>query len=125
MVTNDATIHKGDISSLHLFGRSIIFIGSAKIAEELLDKRSVNYSDRPRSVMSGELSGWGKIMLLSNYNEWFRQHRKWIAQEIGGYATIQKLHWLIEYETRRSLSCVLDDPDRTQAHIRKYALDSL
>ena len=125
LFTNGATIHKGDIYSRYLFGRNIIIIGSAKIAEELLDKRSVNYSDRPRSVMSGELSGWGKLMLLSNYNERFRQHRKWIAQEIGGYGTVQKFHQLMEYETRRFLLCVLNDPDRTQAHIRKYVLDSL
>jgi len=75
--------------------------------------------------MSAELSGWGKILLLSNYNEWFRQHRKWIAQEISGYGTVQKLHQLMEYETRRFLCCLLNDPDRTQAHVRKYALDSL
>ncbi|KAL4077432.1 cytochrome P450 [Scleroderma citrinum] len=109
----------GDIFSGHLFGYTIIVIGSAKIAEDLLEKRSVNYADRPRSVMSGELSGWGKVMLLSNYNDWFRQHRKWIAQEIGGYGTVQKWHGLIEYETRRFLRCVLNDPERTQAHVRK------
>ena len=91
-----------------------------KVAEELLEKRSVNYADRPRSVMCGELSGWGKIMLLSNYNDWFRQHRKWIAQEIGGHDTVRGYHKLIEYETRRFLRCVLNDPDRTQAHVRKY-----
>ncbi|KIM56981.1 hypothetical protein SCLCIDRAFT_192356 [Scleroderma citrinum Foug A] len=118
--------HKyGDIYSRYLFGRNIIIIGSAKIAEELLDKRSVNYSDRPRSVMSGELSGWGKLMLLSNYNERFRQHRKWIAQEIGGYGTVQKFHQLMEYETRRFLLCVLNDPDRTQAHIRKHFISTI
>ncbi|KAL4077431.1 cytochrome P450 [Scleroderma citrinum] len=109
----------GDIFSGHFFGYTIIAIGSAKIAEDLLEKRSANYSDRPRSVMSGELSGWGKIMLLSNYNDWFRQHRKWVAQEIGGYVTAQKWHNLIEYETRRYLRCVLNDPERTQAHVRK------
>ncbi|KAG6330774.1 hypothetical protein ID866_8315 [Astraeus odoratus] len=93
----------GDIASGSLFGYNIIIIGSAKIAEDLLDKRSANYADRPRSVMSGELSGWGKIMLLSNYNDWFRTHRKWIAQEIGGYGLAKKFHGLIEHETRRYL----------------------
>ncbi|KAL4079468.1 cytochrome P450 [Scleroderma citrinum] len=109
----------GDIFSAHFLGSTVIVIGSAKIAEELLEKRSVNYADRPRSVMSGELSGWGKIMLLSNYNDWFRQHRKWIGYEIGGYGTVQKWHGLIEYETRRFLRSILNDPERTQAHVRK------
>ena len=70
--------------------------------------------------MGGELSGWGKIMLLSNYNEWFRAHRKWIAQDIGSHASVAKLHKVIEFETWRYLQCVLADPENTQAHVRKY-----
>ena len=69
--------------------------------------------------MGGELSGWGKIMLLSNSIEWVRAHRKWIAQDIGSYASVTKLHRMIEYETQRYLQCVLEDPERIQAHIRK------
>ncbi|KAF8124371.1 cytochrome P450 [Boletus edulis] len=110
----------GNIASGSFFGYNIIVIGSAKIAEDLLEKRSTNYSDRPRSVMCGELSGWGKIMLLSNYNDWFRAHRKWFAQDIGSYASVAKLHRMIEFEARRYLQCVLEDSERNQAHIRKY-----
>ncbi|KAF8838072.1 cytochrome P450 [Paxillus ammoniavirescens] len=109
----------GDLASASLFGNHIIVIGSVKIAEDLLEKRSANYSDRPRSIMCGELSGWGKIMLLSNYNDWFRAHRKLFAQEIGSYATVAKFHRMIEFETRRSLRNILDDPARLQAHVRK------
>ncbi|KAL4081062.1 cytochrome P450 [Scleroderma citrinum] len=109
----------GDILFVHIFGYTGVIIGSAKIAEDLLEKRSVIYADRPRSVMAGELSGWGKVMLLSDYNDRFRQQRKWIAQEIGGYGTVQKWHGLIEYETRRFLRSMLNDPERTQAHVRR------
>ncbi|KAF8841332.1 cytochrome P450 [Paxillus ammoniavirescens] len=109
----------GDLACWSLLGINLIVTGSAKIAEDLLDKRSVKYSDRPRSVMCGELSGWGKIMLLSNYNEWFRAHRKFFAQEIGSNSTVAKLHGMIESETRRSLRNILDDPARLQAHVRK------
>ncbi|KAG9308655.1 cytochrome P450 [Chiua virens] len=108
-----------DIASWSIGGYNIIIIGTAKIAEDLLEKRSINYSDRPRSVMCGEMSGWGKITLLSNYNDWFRTHRKWIAQEIGSYTTVARLHRMIEFKTRRYLQCVLEDPDNIQAHIRK------
>ncbi|KAG9308644.1 cytochrome P450 [Chiua virens] len=69
--------------------------------------------------MCGELSGWGKIMLLSNYNDWFRTHRKWIAQDIGSYSSASNLHEMIEFETRRYLQCVLEDPEEVQAHVRK------
>ncbi|KAF9238241.1 cytochrome P450 [Melanogaster broomeanus] len=109
----------GDIASGSLLGNHVIIISSAKIAEDLLEKRSTNYSDRPRSIMCGELSGWGKTTLLLNYNDRLRQHRKWFSQEIGSYATVTKLHGMIELETRRYLRCILDDPGNAHEHVRK------
>ena len=58
-------------------------------------------------------------MLLSNYNNWFRAHRKWFAQDIGSYATVAKLHRMIEFESRRYLKDALEDPERNQSHVRK------
>jgi hypothetical protein len=110
----------GDIASASFFGYNIILIGSAKIAGELLDKRGINYSDRPRSIMGGELSGWGKMMVLCNYTDWFRAQRKWFAHDLGSHAAIAKLHRMIEVETRRSLRSALEEPDRIRAHVRKY-----
>lgn len=112
------SLQYGDIASGYFLGKTIIIIGSAKIAGELLEKRSVNSSDRPRSIMGGELSGWGKIMLLSDCNDWFRTHRRWIAQEIGSHDLAKNFN-MIEYETRRLLRCVLDDSERLRAHVRK------
>ena len=109
----------GDIASASLFGYNVILIGSAKIAGELLEKRSFNYSDRPRSVMGGELSGWGKMMVLCNYTDWFRAQRKWIAHDLGSHAAVAKLHRLIEVETQRALRSALEEPDRIRAHLRK------
>ncbi|KIJ12381.1 hypothetical protein PAXINDRAFT_171282 [Paxillus involutus ATCC 200175] len=115
----DLNRQHGDLACWSLLGINLIFTGSTKIAEDLLDKRSVNYSERPRSVMCGELSGWSKIMLLSDYNDWFRAHRKLFAQEIGSNSTVAKFHRMIDFETRRTLRNILDDPARLQAHIRK------
>ena len=41
----------GDLVYLSTLGQSILVIGSYKVARELLDKKSGNYSDRPQSVM--------------------------------------------------------------------------
>ncbi|KAG9308646.1 cytochrome P450 [Chiua virens] len=109
----------GDLASMSLFGYDFILVASAKIASDLLDKRGSNYSDRPRSVMAGELSGWGKTMLLCNYTDRFRTQRKWMAQDIGSHAAVEKHHKMIEGETRRSLRLMLKDPGRVQEHWRK------
>ena len=41
----------GDIVYLELMGRGILILNSHKRAEDLLDKLSLNYSDRPGSVI--------------------------------------------------------------------------
>lgn len=40
----------GDIMSVKVFGRTTIILNSLKACMDLLDKRSYNYSDRPRMV---------------------------------------------------------------------------
>ena len=41
----------GDIVYLNAIGQDLLVLGSQRVARELLDKRSSNYSDRPRSIM--------------------------------------------------------------------------
>jgi len=41
----------GDVIHVSVFGTSTIILNSAKAALELLEKRSANYSDRPRMVI--------------------------------------------------------------------------
>jgi hypothetical protein len=113
----------GDIASGSLCGYNFIVIGCAKIAADLLDKRGINYADRPRSVMAGELAGWGKTMLLCNYTDQLRTQRKWIAHDLGSHAVVAKFHEMIEVETRRTLRSVLEDPDRLHVHVHKYVRD--
>lgn len=43
---------QGNLVYLELFGQPIVVVNSHDVAIDLLEKRSVNYSDRPRSVMS-------------------------------------------------------------------------
>lgn len=41
----------GEIVQLDVFGQPIVILNSTKVAKDLLDKRSLIYSDRPRMVM--------------------------------------------------------------------------
>ena len=45
----------GPISSVSVMGKTIILVSDAKIAMELLDKRSSNFSDRPIFPFAGEM----------------------------------------------------------------------
>lgn len=45
----------GEIVYVHVLGRPMIILNSFDAAKELLEKRGVNYSDRPRLVFIQEM----------------------------------------------------------------------
>ena len=47
--------HEGDLVYLQVFGNPVVFVNSYSLAVELLDKRSLIYSTRPRVAMMNEL----------------------------------------------------------------------
>ncbi|GAA6010246.1 hypothetical protein JCM10207_005685 [Rhodosporidiobolus poonsookiae] len=53
-----------------------IVVSSAKVAADLLDKRSNKYSSRPRMVVMGELTTDGNALLFIPYNQKWRNQRK-------------------------------------------------
>ncbi|KAM0352989.1 hypothetical protein ACHAPU_001874 [Fusarium lateritium] len=73
----------GPISSVTIMGQTIIVVNDAKIAFELLDKRSKKYSSRPTMVFSGEMVGWGDSVGFQGYNDRFRTYRKNMSRIIG------------------------------------------
>ncbi len=43
----DLKMYEGDIFYLEILGRKIVIVNNYEMANELMDKRSANYSDRP------------------------------------------------------------------------------
>ena len=50
-------------------GQPILVINSLKTAFELLDRRSANYSDRPRLIMGQEILSGSLLFLMMNQND--------------------------------------------------------
>jgi len=50
--------------SVSVFGQQMVILNSAQTAIEMLDKKSLIYSDRPIIPMGGELVGWKKLLVL-------------------------------------------------------------
>lgn len=98
----------------------MIILNSPKVATELLDKKSVIYSDRPRLVFGGEMVGWDQTLALTQYGDRFREYRRFMHRLIGGRSQVKRFHSLSEMETRKFLNRVLEKPDRVQDHIRQY-----
>lgn len=49
------TPRAGEISYLSIFGQPMIILNSLNAISELFQKRGSKYSDRPRSIMAGEM----------------------------------------------------------------------
>lgn len=97
----------------------MIILNSADAAIEMLDNRSVIYSDRPVMQFGGELVGWKKTLVLVPYGKRFRNYRKYFHQTIGSHAAVSKFSGVGETEAYRFLKLILADPDNHAAHVRK------
>ncbi|KAF7375521.1 putative monooxygenase [Mycena sanguinolenta] len=97
----------GSIVYVDALGQPIIVINSAKVANDLLDKRGSIYSDRP----------------IWSYSESWRQQRKIVAQAFSP-AAVRQYYPLQETEARKLVHGLLDDPStlRRQTQLRIGAI---
>ncbi|KPM36011.1 O-methylsterigmatocystin oxidoreductase [Neonectria ditissima] len=102
-----------------LYGQTLVIINDAKIAFELLEKRSVKHSSRPRQIFAGEMIGWENSLGLSQYNDRFRTYRKNMSRIIGSKAAAAQYDKLQEAEVGHFLLHVQNNPDDLVDHIRK------
>ena len=113
-------ITPGDIVSVHLLGKPIVILNSLRVADEMLDKKSSIYSDRPVLQMGGELVGWKNTLALLPYGDRFRRYRRLFHNLIGSQAIMKQYLPAEEHETRRFLRRVLAKPEDLSSHIRWY-----
>ena len=50
-------------------GQPVVICNSLKSTFQLLDRRSANYSDRPRLIMAQEILNGGLLLLLMNHDD--------------------------------------------------------
>ncbi|KAG2119058.1 cytochrome P450 [Suillus discolor] len=111
----------GDISHVEILGQHTIVLNSVKTAMDMLDHKSMVYSDRPVLPMTDEFAGWKDTLLFLPYGDRFRQYRKHLHRTIGSRAALDTYNLIEEIETHRFLKRVLTTPDQLQEHIRHTA----
>jgi hypothetical protein len=60
----------GEIMYLDGAGQPIVVCNSLRTAFDLLERRSANYSDRPRFIMAQEILTGGLMFPLMNQDDW-------------------------------------------------------
>ncbi|KAE8375526.1 cytochrome P450 [Aspergillus bertholletiae] len=111
----------GPISSLSILGENIVILNDARLARDILEKRSAVWSSRP-SWNFGKMAGWGKILGTLEYlDPSLKDMRKALGYQIGSKKAVSQFNTVQDLEVRRFLLRVLEDPDRLLQHIRKEA----
>ncbi|KAF9527201.1 putative monooxygenase [Crepidotus variabilis] len=101
----------GDLMYATVVGQPVIIINSRKIANELMDKRSAIYSDRPVLVCfrSFHFCGYGTSFVIKPYGEDWRKQRRLVAQDFAP-STVGRYHGFQEKETRKMMKEMIQDP---------------
>ncbi|KAK0434401.1 cytochrome P450 [Desarmillaria tabescens] len=108
----------GDILSISILGRRMVVINSAQTAIDILEKKSIIYSERPVMGMAGELVGFKNALVLLSPGTRFRNQRRLTHQQFGSSAAIKQFSLIVESETRRLLKRLSDKPEHLAEHIR-------
>ncbi|RDB27681.1 hypothetical protein Hypma_003239 [Hypsizygus marmoreus] len=111
----------GPISTVHVLTTRLIIINDLQTALDLLETKSSIYSNRPTFPFAGELIGWNRQMILSQYDDRFRLMRKYVKAFIGTKSAIESHKNLQEVETKYFLARILDNPTRVIENIRRSA----
>ncbi|KAF9036357.1 cytochrome P450 [Panaeolus papilionaceus] len=103
------------IISFCVMGRRMVVLNSPSVAEDLLNKRSTTYSDRPFSAMCGILKREKSIFHIP-YNERFKSYRRLMHQAFNMTAT--RKYWpLLENEARAMVADMIETPEDFMEHL--------
>ncbi|KAF7371339.1 Cytochrome P450 [Mycena sanguinolenta] len=113
-------IRIGEISSLTVFGQTMIIVNSLEIAEDLLETHGANFSDRPVMPMAGELMGFNNVLPLVQYGDRVKRERKLYHQLFGNSTTIiSQFGPLLTSEVYKFLGNLLSKPEDTFSQIER------
>ncbi|KAH7931093.1 cytochrome P450 [Leucogyrophana mollusca] len=110
----------GDIIYVYVFGNPVMVLNSAEAADDLLEKRSKNYSSRPVRTMVVELMGWDWLFSSMPYGLRWKHHRKLFRHHFHPSLT-STYHPVVLEETYTTLRNLLRTPDDFNHHIRRTA----
>ncbi|KAF8208101.1 cytochrome P450 [Mycena galopus ATCC 62051] len=107
----------GPLIMVQIMGQKICIINSYEVANDLLNERSLIYSDRPAMPMVNDLMDWKFNMGLQPYGPVYKKHRKafqhgFNRRESNGYQHVQTR------ENTLLLEKLLTDPSKYDSHLR-------
>ncbi|KAF9219295.1 cytochrome P450 [Gyrodon lividus] len=110
----------GDLVYVNVMGHRLLFINSPQIANDLFEKRSLNYSDRNQLPMINDLMGWDWSFGHMPYGERWKKHRKMFERQFR--PAVAPTYWPLQRkEAHALLRNLLDSPGDLIEHLRHNA----
>nr|BED43001.1 cytochrome P450 monooxygenase [Trametes versicolor] len=109
----------GEVVYYKVLGTRIIMLNTIEAAAELLDKRSANYSDRPRMVMQNEMIEASTLGSLP-YGDLYRKHRRWMADFMGKKSTLEGYRHIQRREVLNFMQNLYQQPEKFTDHVHLY-----
>ncbi|KAG1743483.1 cytochrome P450 [Suillus lakei] len=109
----------GDIVYSHFLGQHIIVINSEKVANELLEKRSYNYSDRPY-LPTNTLFGLDFNTILMKYGARWRCQRRIFHQAFRAEAALV-YRPMQQRKAQQLIRDMLNTPEEFVNHVHAYS----
>ncbi|KAK7460409.1 hypothetical protein VKT23_009130 [Stygiomarasmius scandens] len=112
--------YNSDVVHIDVCGDHLVVLNSAEAIEELLEKRSLNYSDRPPMPMLNDLVGWNEFDIgLMRYSDKWKIHRR-IFNQYFKPQVITSYYPAHRKEVLVFLNDLLNDQENLHAYARSY-----
>lgn len=112
----------GELVYSRLLNQEIILINTEKVARDLLERRSNNYSDRPGILcLTNDFVGWSFNSVMIKYNDRWRLHRRLFHQAFRPEAAFTYQPMQLR-KGRELLSNLLEDPVNWRAHVQTHSV---
>lgn len=109
----------GDIVSVTLLGKPLVILNSSHVADEMLDKKSSIYSDRPVFPVCGEVIGWRHVLALHQYGPRWREIRRLFSQTVGSHNSLAQLSGDLEHEAHEFVRRVMANPATLSQQVQR------
>lgn len=108
----------GPLSSISMFGKTLILVHDKQTAHDLLQKHSKFCSGRPGTEFATKLCGFGRWVVLQQDDEYLHRCRKLMYQHMGSEAAMAESSSVLELEVHRFLYRLLEQPETLVKHLK-------
>ncbi|KAJ3019302.1 hypothetical protein NUW54_g122 [Trametes sanguinea] len=113
--------YRSDVLFFKVLRTPLLVINTFEAARDLLEKKGVLYSDRPRMVMIKELMQWDWNLILMSYGKRFTAYRRVVQQEFQPNAIPRLHHSVMTREVLALVHRLLEAPDDLVEHLKHLA----